>query len=232
MAFGGESRDSGLAKTIATAFEGFGLLNKGSASAPAAPATGLSGAVEAISTNSLNVTRVGGVGALISGAGAAAIGIFSVDKAKDPVAVVVAAYASVGIIVAAATLTVAIIIAADIRARSAIAVAVAAGPNPQPAATVKSISGSGTTNAALSRAFEQVLVDAGDGDVAVTLPSAASSEWQSVTLTRTDAISGHMVTVFPVAGFADEKLDVTPAAPSATLYSTGKSWERLMPGGA
>jgi hypothetical protein len=230
MAFGGEARDSGLAKAVATAFEGLGLLNKGSASAPAAPASGQSGDVESISTNSLNVTRVGGVGALISGAGAAAIGIFSVDKAKDPVAIVVAAYASVGIIVAAATLTVAIIIAADIRARGAIAVAT--GPDPQQAATVKSISGSGTTNVLLPRAFEQVLVDAGGGDVAVTLPPASSSEWQSVTLTRTDSISGNMVTVFPVAGFADEKLDVTPTTPSATLYSTGKSWERLMPGGA
>lgn len=74
-----------------------------------------------MSNNSLKVTRVGGVGALISGAGGAALLLFKVNKSKDPHPIVVAAYISVGVIVAAALVAVAMIIVADIRARAGLA---------------------------------------------------------------------------------------------------------------
>ncbi|HEX4804845.1 MAG TPA: hypothetical protein VFU94_02995 [Conexibacter sp.] len=115
---------------VTRVFEAIGLLNKGSATTPGAPDASDMDRVQPVSTNALNVTRVGGVTAVIGGAGAAALAIFSVDPARDATAVVVAAYASVGLIVAAALVTVAIIIAADIRARQAIAVATSKAPAP------------------------------------------------------------------------------------------------------
>jgi hypothetical protein len=113
------ARGNGFAKGITVAFEAIGLLNKGSADIAAGDPEAKEQAGDLpVPTNSLNVTRVGGTGAVIAAAGAAALTLFNVDKATDKVAVVVAAYASTGAIVAAALLTTAIIISADIKARS------------------------------------------------------------------------------------------------------------------
>jgi hypothetical protein len=131
-----------LAGRVATFFEKLGLLNPGSTATRSVPTQAAVQQVQPVSSNALNVTRVGGVTSLIAGAGGAALLLFKVDKAKDPHAIVVAAYASVGLIVAAALLTVAIIIAADIRARAAIAVA-----TPPPAAA-PSHDGTGPSQAA------------------------------------------------------------------------------------
>jgi hypothetical protein len=107
-----KNKPASLAGIVGTIAEVFGLLNKGSAKAQAAPTASDSADVQPISSNTLNVTRVGGVAALISAAGAALL-LFNVNKTKDHASIVVAAYASVGVIVAAALLTVAIIISAD-----------------------------------------------------------------------------------------------------------------------
>ena len=229
MTFGGSAttRDRGLAKFVAIIFERLGLLNKGSASASAAPEPGKTGEVEPISSNTLNVTRVGGLTTLIGGAGAAALAIFNINKATDRSPIVVAAYASVGVIVAATVLTVAIIIAADIRARGAIAVATTPASAQQPTPTVKAVSSSFDTKVTLDRVYEYVLVDAEQGDVALTLPGAASGEWRSLTVKRTDAARAHTVTVQPVAGFYEDRLDLTLPRPTFSLYSTGKEWKML-----
>jgi hypothetical protein len=137
MAYGGEQetkRGWDLARIVTTILEAVGLLNKGSAAAPAAPEPGDVDRVQVVSSNALNVTRVGGFGAFIGGAGGAAIALFNVDKGRDATAIVVAAYASVGVIVAAALIAVAVIVAADIRARAAIAVATSKAPAAPPAA--------------------------------------------------------------------------------------------------
>src|SRR5579859_2062657 len=136
MAYGGSGtkrQTFSIARIAALAGEVIGLLNKGSASTPAAPGSEAGG--PAVSTNSLNVTRVGGVGALISGAGGAALLLFKVNKSKDPHAIVVAAYISVGVIVAAALVTAAMIIVADVRARTRLA----ASASPAPVQQVKYI---------------------------------------------------------------------------------------------
>lgn len=224
MTFGGSatSRRTDLAKLFGVVAEAVGLLNKGSTKSPAAPAPGQTGEVEPISSNSLNVTRVGGIAGLITAAGAAAIGIFAV-KATDPAAVRAAAYGAVGLIVAAALITAAIIIAADIRARASIAVATSATPR---APSVKAISGSGATDVTLDSPYAHVLVDADEGDVVVTLPDAARNEWQSLAVDRTDLAAGRTVIVKPVAGVAEDRLDLPPSS-TVTLYAKKGSWVRL-----
>jgi len=127
-------------------------------------------------------------------------------------------------------LTVAIIIAADIRARGAIAVATSPTSAEQPTPTVKALSGSFVTRLTqltLERVYEYVLLDADQGDVALTLPGAPSGEWRSLAVKRTDAAPAHTVTVQPVAGFPEDRMDLTLALPAFRLYSTGKEWKVL-----
>ncbi|MFF4904128.1 hypothetical protein ACFY2T_04645 [Streptomyces sp. NPDC001260] len=112
-------RKGSFAVFFAWLFEALGVLNQGSSRSPANPSPEEAARTVGVSTNALNVTRVLGLGALITGTGAAALGLFAVDKKTDKASVVVAAYASVGVIVAAALLTAAIIVSADIRARGA-----------------------------------------------------------------------------------------------------------------
>ena len=230
MTFGGtstERKGAGVAEGVSKVFEWLGLLNKGSASAPAAPQPGTTGAVEPISSNALNVTRVGGVATLISGAGAAAIALFRVDTGTTRAPIVVAAYASVGVIVAAALLTVAIIIAADIRARGAIAVATSSSTAPHVSPAVKSISGTADTEITLDRVYEHVLINADLSDVTLTLPSAESSEWQAMEVKRTDVGEAHDVVIKPVAGHSEDRIALTPTRPTVRVYSTGKAWTVL-----
>ncbi len=223
MTFGGvdTKRITGFAKVATTIFESLGLLNKGSANAAAAPSPGEANQVQPVSSNALNVTRVGGVVTLISGAGAAALAVFSVDKTHDPASIVVAAYASVGLIVASALFTVAIIISSDIRARAAIAVATSGAPPQQP--NVKSVQGSAETEVTLDHAYAYVLVDAGSGTVELTLPKAASYAWQSVTVERTDGNAAHDVRIEPLPA-PDASLQPLQ---SAQLYSDGTNWIKL-----
>ncbi len=225
MTFGGNEteRTGGLAKALTTIFESLGILNKGSAAAAAAPEPSEVDQVQGVSSNSLNVTRVGGLAAVIAGVGAAALAVFEVDKAHDHASIVVAAYVSVGVIVAAALLTTGVIIAADIRARSAIAVATTPKTAPD-AENVKSVQGAANTKEALTRAYEFVLVDAGAGNVDLTLPNPASCPWQTLTVKRTDAAAGNYVRVEPVPG---GPLEITPAAKEKRLYSNGAAWVAL-----
>ena len=180
MSYGGSSttrKSVSIVRWIATAAESVGLLNKGSAKAPAAPTASDVADVQPVSSNTLNVTRVGGIATLIAAAGGAALLIFNVDKVKDRASVVVAAYVSVGVIVAAALFTVAIIIAADIRARSAIATAV----SPKAAseridvkyiAAVAAAAAAGGTppdfTASLDQAYDYVLINANSANVILT----------------------------------------------------------------
>jgi hypothetical protein len=224
VAFGGgdTKRDSGFAKVVTTIFESVGLLNKGSANAVAAPSPSEADQVQPVSSNALNVTRVGGVATLIGGVGAAALAIFSVDKAHDRTEIVVAAYASVGVIVASALITVAIIIAADIRARAAIAVTTSASSSQKPV-DVKLVQGSAETKMALDHPYEYVLVDAGSGTVDLTLPKAASSAWQCLIVKRTDTNEAHDVRVEPLpAGEASLR-----PGQRIRVYSDGVSWIKL-----
>ncbi|MER5445509.1 hypothetical protein ABT052_24195 [Streptomyces sp. NPDC002766] len=108
-----------------------------------------------MSTNALNVTRVLGLGSLITGTGAAALALFGVDKTDDP-SVVVAAYASVGVIVAAALLTAAIIVSADIRARVAMN-APTALPASVKRTTAQGLSAGGSDTAAFVAAWHDAL---------------------------------------------------------------------------
>lgn len=202
-------------------FEILGLLNKGSAKAPAAPDAGQAAQVQPISSNTLNVTRVGGIGTLISAAGGAALLIFNVNKTTDRAPVVVAAYLSIGAIVTGALLTVAIIIAADVRARAA--VATAAAPQP-PRAGMKLVTAQGMTS--LAQVYDLVLVSAANGNVELALPSAGSVSWQQMTIKRGDADAGRTVTLRPqaqqtIAGQAQRRLD--PAG-SVQVYSDGRNW--------
>jgi hypothetical protein len=233
MAYGGEPTErgagwaAGLGALATNIFEWFGLLNKGSASAAAAPDPATTSAVEPISSNTLNVTRVGGVATLISGAGAAAIALFDVNKATTRAPIVVAAYASVGVIVAASLLTAAIIIAADIRVRGAIAVGTSSSTSPNVSPTVMSISGTADTEITLDQVYEYVLVNADLSDVTLTLPSAESSEWQAMELKRTDAGQTHDVVITPVVGHSENRIALTPRKPTIRVYSTGKAWTVL-----
>lgn len=223
--FGGESskrKTLDLAKIAAIIFEAVGLLNKGSADAPAAPGPGESNDVQPVSSNALNVTRVGGVATLIGGAGAAALTIFGVDKKTDPHSIVVVAYASVGVIVTGALLAVAIIIAADIRARATIATATSADAS-QARIDVKSVQG--PTKTSLDRAYEYVLLDAGEGDIGLTLPSAGSCAWQQLTLKRTDGGDPHGARIHdPVSA---SHWDLSQRHAILQLYSDGKAWTAL-----
>lgn len=108
---------------VTKGLEALGLLNKGSAQA-SRPKDGAAPPPDTpIGNNSLNVTRVGGLASFIAAAGAAAIGLFHVDKMRDPHSIVVAAYGGTAAIVAAALITAAIIISTDIRARAQAATA-------------------------------------------------------------------------------------------------------------
>jgi hypothetical protein len=125
MAYGSQDTaraPGGLAHAVTTFFESIGLLNKGSADAKAVPDASEAAKIQPIVSNSLNVTRVGGLAALVTSVGAAALAIFNVKK-TDPAMVVMAAYLGAGAIVVAALLAAAIIISADVRARTAVAVA-------------------------------------------------------------------------------------------------------------
>lgn len=234
MAFGGPNtlREVGSwAGKIAGWAEKAGLLNKGSARAPAAPADVSD--VQPISTNALNVTRVGGLTSLIAAAGGAALLLFNVNKAKDPAPVVVAAYASTGVIVAAALLTAAIIITADIRARAAVAASVSprVGPRQPDVKRVEAVAVQGPGGAALDsvvslqRTYEYVVIDARTANVVLMLPSTGAFPWQRMVLVREDN-SGHTVTIRPegqqlVLGGAEY---VLPAQGSVRIYSDSQAW--------
>jgi hypothetical protein len=111
-------KPTGFAAMATRLLETVGVLNKGSADSAAMPQVDDATQAAGISSNALNVTRVGGLAALIVGAGAAAIAIFNVNKATDKASIVVAAYIGVGVIVSSALLTAAIIISSDVRARA------------------------------------------------------------------------------------------------------------------
>jgi hypothetical protein len=245
MPFGGLGTIRGstgfsFVRLVTQAAESVGLLNKGSAAAPAAPAPG-SGSSPAISANTLNVTRVTGLGTLIAGAGGAALLLFHV-KPTTPASEVVAAYIATGAIVAAALLTVAMIICADIRARTVTTAAAAAPPaaaqHAVPAAArgnVKSIqavaaSARGTAPgpnyvATLDQAYDYVLVNAKAADVTVILPGAEAASWQQMTLTRNDN-STHTVTLQPQdAETIDGEHNLPLTTTSAVqVYSNGTVW--------
>jgi hypothetical protein len=235
MSYGGpdtKRRRLSFAWLVTLIGESIGLLNKGSANTPAAPG-GETGDQTAVSSNSLNVTRVGGVGALISGAGGAALLLFKVNKAKDPHSIVVAAYISVGVIVAAALVAVAMIIVADIRARSGLAAAsatTAAAARKTSAAQVKYIetvaSGDADMAISLDRAYDFVIVNAAAAGLKLTLPTAASERWQQMSIKRDDDAGDRAVTLFAqdqdkVLGQRDYSL--APRSP-VQLYSDGASW--------
>jgi hypothetical protein len=107
-----------LSVLVTKALESVGLLNKGSADIATGNVSQESAAEKlAVVPPALNVTRVSGFAALIASVGAAALAIFNVDKSKDSVGVVAAAYGSVGLVVAASLIAAAVILYADIRAR-------------------------------------------------------------------------------------------------------------------
>jgi hypothetical protein len=232
VAYGGSDteRDTGFAKIVTIVFESLGVLNKGSAETAAAPDPDEPVATQAISSNSLNVTRVGGLAALITAVGAAALAVFNVDKTADEAPVVVAAYASVGVIVAAALLTAGIIVGADIRARKEIAaVTPPAGTDKtstvsasDEAAEVKVLKGSAKGEMVLEKRFDLVLVNAAEGNVLLTLPSPAASPSQKMTLKRIDDNDNHSVTVGNVAGGPPRAL--TRNRRVIEIYSDGTSW--------
>ncbi len=217
-----------LAKILGYIGEAIGLLNKGSVTDSATAGGNASG--QSISANSLNVTRVGGVGAVISGAGGAALLLFKVNKATDPPSIVVAAYLSVGLIVAAALVTVAMIVVADVRTRGSVA---ASAQAPEPAEQVKYIRAvaahAGDMDASLDRAYEYVIVNAIAAGVKLMLPSAAASPWQPMRITRDDDAGTHSVAL--LAQNADQVLGASQhdlaAGGSLLLYSDGRSWLKI-----
>jgi hypothetical protein len=110
-----------FARLVTQAFEGLGLLNKGSAQA-ARPVPGAETPPPTpVSSSALNVTRVSGTAVLIAGAGAAGLALFRVDQQTDPHSLVITAWAGTSAIVVAALITAAIIISADLRARAHVA---------------------------------------------------------------------------------------------------------------
>jgi hypothetical protein len=206
---------------VGLVFESLGVLNKGSVKAQAAPDTSDIANLQPISSNALNVTRVGGIGTLISAAGGAALILFNVNKKTDRAPIVVAAYVSVGVIVAAALVTVAVIIAADIRARTAIATATAPQATP---AGVKRVTDGGTTS--LEQVYNIVLVDASTASVELALPSAESFSWQQMTIKREDDDGNRSVTLRPqgqqtIAG--EDHQELGPRN-SLHIYSDGQAW--------
>ncbi len=216
------------AKILGYIGEAIGLLNKGSVKASGAAGGNASG--KSISANSLNVTRVGGVGAVISGAGGAALLLFKVNKSTDPPSIVVAAYLSVGVIVAAALVTVAMIIVADVRTRGSVA-ASAAVATPEPAEQVKYIRAIAAANsedmdASLDRAYEYVIVNAAAAGVKLLLPSAAASPWQPMRIMRDDDAEARNVALLAqnTDQVLGERRHDLPAGNSLLLYSNGQSW--------
>lgn len=183
MSYGGIStkRIGGLAQVVTKAFESLGVLNKGSAAAAAAPdAAATTTAVTPVSSNALNVTRVGGLAALVSSVGAAAIALFGV-KTTDKPAIVAAAYASVGAIVAAALIAAAVIVAADIRTRGTIAVSTS---QPANGAHLSTMSDSGV----IGFPVDLVRVNAaGKEFVQLMLPDASQQPGARLTIKRIDA---------------------------------------------
>jgi len=230
MTYGGSAtkrQPFSFARIAALFGEVLGLLNKGSANAPAAPGGGTS--APAVSANSLNITRVGGVGAVISAAGGAALLLFNVNKPHEPSSETVAAYISVGVIVAAALVTVAMIIVADIRSRTGLA-SVAVSASPATPAQVKYIQTIAAGNAemavSLDRAYDIVIVNAAATGLKLTLPTASSSTWQQMSIKREDNAGDKVVTLLAqnrdqVLGHRDYKLD---ADNPVQLYSNGESW--------
>jgi hypothetical protein len=229
VAFGGSStsradaHDVGYYVTLV--LERLGILNKGSAAAPAAPDPDEAGQATSISTNTLNVTRVGGSAALIASAGAAAIALFGVDKSKDPRVVVAAAYASVGIIVAAALITAGIIIAADIRSRTNVATSPSTGDPAAAKANVAVVRGAPSTQVTADCSYDEVLLDAVGGDVNITMPAANGCSGRMLTLSRIDRHSDHDVIVHGVSGH--DGLALTAQRRSVRVYSTGSEWRSL-----
>lgn len=232
MTFGGTATKRtgfSVVKIVGLIGEAIGLLNKGSAKAPAAPGAGA--AEPAVSANSLNVTRVGGVGALISAAGGAALLLFHVNKMNDPHSEVVAAYISIGVIVAASLIAVAMIITADIRSRTGLASAAVSAGTPAPApAQVKYIqavaSGTEAMTVSLDRAYDFVIVNAHATGLRLTLPTADSARWQQMLIKREDNAKDKVVTLLAqnrdqVLGHRECALD--PDNP-VQLYSNGESW--------
>jgi hypothetical protein len=188
-------RGKGVVQSVTKVSEAIGLLNKGSAAISASAAT--DGASELpVSSNSLNVTRVGGTGAVIAAAGAAALALFRVHTG-DPNSIIVAAYASTGLIVAAALVTTAIIISADIKARSS-----ASGGAGTSKADTKSFK---EASKADTESFKEAWTDALDRlqDVKVALPAAdrnaASALWLNA-----KATGGFTGSLTPPTGLADE----------------------------
>jgi hypothetical protein len=111
---------TGIPALATKLLESLGLFNKGSAALTTGELTDEDAAGKTpVTPPSLNVTRVGGLAAVIAGAGTAALALFNIDKDADADAIVATAYASTGFVVAAALITAAVIIAADIRARTA-----------------------------------------------------------------------------------------------------------------
>jgi hypothetical protein len=234
----GSGTPASLAGLVASAAESIGLLNKGSAKAAAAPGAGDVANLQPISSNTLNVTRVGGVAALISAAGAAALVLFNVNKTTDRASIVVAAYLSVGAIVAAALVTVAIIVAADIRARTAVATTVSsaasleATPEKGDVKFVQAVAAAPLAGGAppdfvvsLDLTYDFVLVNAAAANVVLTLPKANSVPWRQMTIKRQDNVNNN-VTIRPqsqetILGQYEHLL--LPANP-VQVYSNGQAW--------
>jgi hypothetical protein len=224
-----------LAGWVAAIAESLGVLNKGSAKAPAAPTAEQAAQVQPISSNSLNVTRVSGITSLIAGAGGAALLIFNVNRTTDRASIVVAAYISVGVIVVGALFAVAIIITADIRARTATAIVTAPATTPVTTATsalqhagIKFVEAD--AGASLEQAYEYVLVDAAASAINLTLPSASSAIWQQMTIKRVDANAAHDVIV---KAKAPDTIDgqavhaLLPQNPTFHIYSNGQLWRTV-----
>jgi hypothetical protein len=224
MTYGGDSakRGSGPARLGSWIFERLGVLNPGSSEAAAVPDPADAEKVGPVTSNALNVTRVGGVTALIAGAGAAALALFNVDKATDRTAIVVAAYGSVGLIVSAALLVTAIIIVADIRARATIAVATSPAA-PRKRATVRTLRPTGNT-VSIDGADDVFLVDAAEDDVRLELPDAASIPDQVVTIKKIDD-TDHRVLFEASNGFQPRAL--TRKARELRIYSAESAWRLL-----
>lgn len=225
MAYGGSSATRGwdLGKLAAKLFERVGLLNPGSSETPAAPDPATGGAPGVISSNSLNVTRVGGITALIAGAGAAALALFGVDKVTDAVAIVAVAYAATGLIVAATLIAVAVIVASDIRARADLAKA--ASTPAQAHVAVRTVEGGETTAVTLGTDDDFVVVDAHAGDVEMRLPDPAKFGNRILTLRRTDMSLAHAVAVRDSNGFGPEYL--MPGRRELRVYTANNEWHLL-----
>jgi hypothetical protein len=218
MTYGGKSatRESGLAHLASTIFEALGVLNPGSSDASAVPDPADAANAGGITSNALNVTRVGSIVALITGAGGAALALFSVDKANDPAAVVVAAYGSVGLIVSVALLVVAIVIAADIRARGGTTSA-AASPPPK-RATVRTLKPTGN-KVSINGTDDVSLIDARDENVRVELPEAGSFPDQLLVIRKIDP-TDHEVLIENSNGLDP----LTREKRELRIYSAENSW--------